>query len=108
MTTQRAPKDKVLVVDDEELIRWTLTEALRKWGYTPLEAGTVFAARAALEADKPPAVLLDIHLPDGSGLELLREIKSRHPDTVVIVITAAVSLTFHRGVSQFALAMAQE
>src|SRR5437868_926058 len=61
-------KDKILVVDDEQMIRWTLSESLRGWGYTPVEAETVAAALAAFEADQPAAVLLDINLPDGSGL----------------------------------------
>jgi len=83
-------KDKILIVDDEQLIRWTLTEALRSWGYVPFEAETVANALAAFEAEQPAAVLLDINLPDGSGLDVLREIKSRKPDSVVIMITANV------------------
>jgi two-component system, NtrC family, response regulator AtoC len=87
---RRAAKEKILVVDDEELIRWTLKEALGGWGYTPVEAATVAVALSALETERPVVVLLDIYLPDGSGLELLREIKQRHPETAVIIITANV------------------
>ena len=83
-------KPKVLVVDDERLIRWTLTEALRGWGYVPLEAETASGALALFEAERPPVVLLDIHLPDRSGLEVLGEIKGRDPHAAVIMITAAV------------------
>ena len=83
-------KDKILVVDDEQMIRWTLTEALRGWGYAPVEAETVEASLKAFEAEQPAAVLLDINLPDGSGLDVLREIKRRQPDAVVIMITANV------------------
>jgi len=83
-------KDKILIVDDEQLIRWTLTEALRGWGYVPVEAETVANALVAFDAEQPAAVLLDINLPDGSGLDVLREIKSRKPDSVVIMITANV------------------
>lgn len=82
--------DKILVVDDEQMIRWTLSESLRGWGYTPVEAQTVAATLAAFDADQPAAVLLDINLPDGSGLDALREIKRRQPDAVVIMITANV------------------
>jgi DNA-binding NtrC family response regulator len=85
-------KDKILVVDDEQLIRWTLTEALRGWGYVPVEAETVAAALSRFEAEQPPVVLLDINLPDGSGLDVLREIKRRQPSTVVIMITANVMI----------------
>jgi DNA-binding NtrC family response regulator len=83
-------KDKILVVDDEQMIRWTLSESLRGWGYAPVEAETVAASLAAFEADQPAAVLLDINLPDGSGLDVLREIKRRQADAVVIMITANV------------------
>jgi two-component system, NtrC family, response regulator AtoC len=83
-------KPKILVVDDEKLIRWSLSEALRGWGFEPIEAETVSAALAAFEADTPAAVLLDINLPDGSGLDVLRKIRHRQQDAVVIMITADV------------------
>jgi two-component system, NtrC family, response regulator AtoC len=77
-------------VDDEQMIRWSLGEALRSWGYTPLEAGTVAEGVSKFEAERPAAVLLDIDLPDGSGLDALREIKSQQPDAVVIMVTGNV------------------
>ncbi|MBO0861179.1 MAG: sigma-54-dependent Fis family transcriptional regulator [Chloracidobacterium sp.] len=83
-------KEKILIVDDEPMIRWTLKEALRGWDYDGVEAGTVADALASFEAERPAAVLLDINLPDGSGLDALREIKKRHPQAVVIMITANV------------------
>jgi DNA-binding NtrC family response regulator len=86
----RPTKEKILIVDDEPMIRWSLSEALRTWGYVPLEAGTVSGAVSSFEAERPAAVLLDIDLPDGSGLDALREIKERQPDAVVIMITANV------------------
>ena len=82
--------EKILVVDDERLIRWTLSEALRGWGYQTLEAANVRGAREIIETEHPSVTLLDINLPDGSGLDLLREIKTAHPDSVVIMITANV------------------
>lgn len=86
------PKEKVLIVDDEELIRWTLTEALRGWGYTSVEVGSVAAGVAAFDAERPAAVLLDINLPDGTGLDMLREIKRHQPDAVVIIMTGSVTV----------------
>jgi DNA-binding NtrC family response regulator len=83
-------KPKILVVDDEKMIRWSLGEALRGWGFEPLEAETVSAALTAFEAEAPAAVLLDINLPDGSGLDVLRKIRHRQQDAVVIMITANV------------------
>ena len=83
-------KEKVLVVDDEPMIRWTLNEALRSWSYETAEAGTVAAALTAFEAEQPQVILLDINLPDGTGLDLLLEIKRRQPQAIVIMITANV------------------
>jgi two-component system, NtrC family, response regulator AtoC len=88
--TLKNQKHKILVVDDEKMIRWSLGEALRGWGYEPIEAETVNAALTAFDADPPSAVLLDINLPDGSGLDVLRKIRHRQPDAVVIMITANV------------------
>lgn len=85
-----ATKEKILVVDDERMIRWTLMEALRSWDYGSVEADTVKAGLAAFDAELPAVVLLDINLPDGSGLDVLGEIKRRRPETVVIMITANV------------------
>jgi two-component system response regulator AtoC len=88
--TLKNQKHKILVVDDEKMIRWSLGEALRGWGYEPIEAETVNAALTNFDADPPSAVLLDINLPDGSGLDVLRKIRHRQPDAVVIMITANV------------------
>ena len=83
-------KEKILIVDDERAIRWTLAEALREWDYQVFEAGTIAAARTVLEEEALALVLLDINLPDGSGLDALRDIKQHQPDTVVIMITSEV------------------
>jgi DNA-binding NtrC family response regulator len=72
------------------MIRWSLGEALRGWGYQPIEAETAATALASFEAETPAAVLLDINLPDGSGLDVLRQIRRRQADAVVIMITANV------------------
>ena len=86
------PKDKVLVVDDEPAIRYTLGEALQGWGYEHVEAGTIAEALELFESEQPMVVLQDINLPDGSGLDALREYKSRQPQSVVIMITGNVLL----------------
>ena len=84
------PKNKVLVVDDEPAIRYTLGEALKGWGYEYLEAGTIAKALEFFESEHPLVVLQDIHLPDGSGLDALREYKSRQPQSVIIMMTGNV------------------
>ena len=78
---------RVLVVDDETLIRWSLSERLRADGHEILEAGTV--ADAVTQVDHGvDLVLLDYKLPDGDGLAVLRHVRETDPDTIVIMLTA--------------------
>ena len=88
--TLKTQQERILVVDDEKMIRWSLGEALRGWGFEPVEGATASAALAAFESEPFAAVLLDINLPDGSGLEVLRKLRQREPDAVIIMITANV------------------
>jgi two-component system response regulator AtoC len=83
--------EQILVVDDQA-IRWTLREALQSWGFAAMEAGSVAEGLAQYKADLPDAVLLDIDLPDGSGLDVLREIKREHAEAIVIMITGNVQI----------------
>ena len=84
-------KATVLVVDDEELIRWSLAERLKADGYEVLEADT---GRAALEQlpEGVDLVLLDYRLPDTDGLSVLRKIKEFDQDILVILLTAYASV----------------
>src|ERR1044071_9889045 len=84
--------EQILVVDDDEAIRWTLREALGTWGFAPIEAGSVAEALTQFKAELPAAILLDIDLPDGSGLDVLREIKRERPEAIVIMITGNVQV----------------
>ena len=67
--------EQILVVDDDQAIRWTLREALQSWGFTPIEADSVAEAVKHFKSDLPAVVLLDIDLPDGSGLDVLRVLR---------------------------------
>ncbi|HEY0763048.1 MAG TPA: sigma-54 dependent transcriptional regulator [Pyrinomonadaceae bacterium] len=88
----RITNEQILVVDDDEAIRWTLREALQSWGFAAVEAGSVAEALKQFKAELPAAVLLDIDLPDGSGLDVLREIKREHAEAIVIMITGNVQI----------------
>jgi two-component system response regulator AtoC len=81
----------ILIVDDEELIRWSLRERLKADGYDIVEAGT---GKEAVEQFKTGVdlVLLDYRLPDTDGLSLLREFKKLEPDSLVILLTSFVSV----------------
>jgi DNA-binding NtrC family response regulator len=83
------PGHQVLIIEDEFLIRLTLTEALSEAGFEVIEAETAEEALAALEAN--PGILLmltDIQLPGSvNGLELVRSVRARMPEMPVIYMT---------------------
>src|SRR5690349_10034834 len=81
----------ILVVDDEQLIRWSLTERLKEQGYRVVEAATAAGAISA-HAEGVDLVLLDYKLPDGDGLSVLKTIKEADADTLVILLTAHSSV----------------
>lgn len=83
---------KVLIVDDDRFVRMALSEALRLWEYETVEADSVKSAKQAFEEEDPAVVLLDIDLPDGSGLDILTFIKEQSPDTIAIMITGNVDV----------------
>jgi DNA-binding NtrC family response regulator len=79
---------RVLVVDDEPLMRSFLTEALTRQAYRVTEADSGHAALAQLSAVQPQLALLDIRLGDMDGLELLEQIRERMPECVCVMMTA--------------------
>ncbi|HET9482201.1 MAG TPA: sigma-54 dependent transcriptional regulator [Candidatus Polarisedimenticolia bacterium] len=80
--------ERILIVDDEKLLRWSLRERLAREGYEVLEAETGAAGRAALEADAPDLMLLDYRLPDATGMEILKGAMASNPSMPVILMTA--------------------
>ena len=81
------PNEKVLIVDDEKLIRWSVRRQLEEWGYAALEAESGTGGLAQIRAESPDLILLDVRLPDLCGIEVLREIKQNNLSIPVIMIT---------------------
>jgi len=78
----------VLIVDDEDTARSFISAALSDGGFEPLEAGTLKEAHKVIETGSADIILLDLNLPDGSGLSLLDRIALENPSPPVILITA--------------------
>ncbi len=81
------PAASILVVDDEWLVRWSVTEALRDRGFAVAEAVDARTAQVALK-NRYDLVLLDLHLPDVHDLRLLSLIRARSATQPVLVMTA--------------------
>src|SRR6516165_9709432 len=82
------PAEKVLIVDDEKLVRWTLRQKCEEWGYRVLEADNGSAALRIAHNESPDLVLLDLRLPDASGIDILVQIKKNNDARAIIMITA--------------------
>jgi two-component system catabolic regulation response regulator CreB len=78
---------RILLVEDEDAIADTLAYALRTDGFATEHVRLLSAARAALRANPPALMVLDVGLPDGSGFELCREVRQTM-DIPIIMLTA--------------------
>jgi DNA-binding NtrC family response regulator len=90
MIEEKSPHLRVLVVEDELLIRWSITETLANAGHTVLEAGDAAAAVRAVSdtSSAIDVVLLDFRLPDSNDLTLLSNIRRLTPQSAVVMMTA--------------------
>ena len=81
---------KILLVDDHEVVRMGLRTLLERRENIAVvgEAGTVEEAVAAAERTEPDVIVMDIRLPDGSGVDACREIRGQRPETKVIMLTS--------------------
>jgi signal transduction histidine kinase len=84
-----AEPSRILIVDDDEAARYVKSRLLQREGYAVFEASLGRDALALAAAEKPDLTLLDVKLPDVSGIEVCREIKSRFPQIIILQTSAA-------------------
>src|SRR6516164_7809371 len=82
------PSEKILIVDDERLVRWSLRQKCEEWGYHVVEAEAGEPGLKVAQHESPDLVLLDVRMPDMSGLEVLDQLKKNGDARAVIMITA--------------------
>lgn len=81
-------KIKALIVDDEKDICFLLGWMLEYKNLVPQFVYSITEARKALDLEKPSVIFLDNHLPDGSGMNFIEEIRGKYPDIKIIMISA--------------------
>lgn len=79
---------RLLIVEDDDMLRDGLTVGLRLGGFSPESVATCADARAALGAQAFDVMVLDVMLPDGSGIELLKRLRAAGNDIPVLVLTS--------------------
>ena len=83
---------RVLIVEDDVAIRKGLESAVRDLDSQPKSVGTVGEAKRALDEFDPEVLIVDVHLPDGDGIEVLRAAREAKPERDGIVLTGQASL----------------
>ena len=86
----------VLVVDDEPSLRLLCRVNLELERYRVLEAGTLADARRLLDSEPVDVVILDVHVGDGDGRDLLEELRAREADVRVAMLTGSADITTGR------------
>jgi DNA-binding NtrC family response regulator len=82
---------KILVVDDEQLVRWFLDRALKKGGHEVITASGIGEAVERLRADRFDLLFVDLRMPEGSGTELIRQLDALPYRPQVIVCSAYIT-----------------
>jgi DNA-binding NtrC family response regulator len=82
------PVEKIMIVDDERLVRWSLRQKCEEWGYEVVEADCGEPALRLAQRESPDLALLDVRMPDLTGIEVLDQLKKNGDARAVIMITA--------------------
>ena len=80
--------NKILIVDDEEKLRNLLGRLIKLEGFAVTEAGNLKSAFKAIEKEEPDVILCDVKLPDGNGIDFIKEVKAKYHFTEIILLTA--------------------
>jgi DNA-binding NtrC family response regulator len=80
-------KPSILILDDEAAVRTSFSFYLARKGFAVAEAGTLAEARQAMMSQSVDGLLLDVNLPDGNGLDWIREVREARPGTAIVVMT---------------------
>ncbi len=80
--------ETIFILDDENLIRWSLKSKLAKVGYDTMEAASIRDAQSALTTREPDLIILDQNLPDGTGVGFLEELRAAGSHVPVVMLTA--------------------
>ena len=80
--------EKIMIVDDERLVRWSLRQKCEEWGYLVSEAEAGEPAIKLAQRESPDLVLLDVRMPDLTGIEVLDQLKKNGDARAIIMITA--------------------
>ncbi|MGD0057937.1 MAG: sigma-54 dependent transcriptional regulator [Verrucomicrobiia bacterium] len=86
------PRTKILIIDDEKLVRWSLQQKLGREGYEVESAPTGEEGLHLIREDGFDLVLLDLRLPGMDGVQVLQEIRNLERDIAVIMLTAETSI----------------
>ena len=78
----------ILIIDDEEKLRSLLTRIITLEGFTVIEVSNLKAGLKILEKDQVDVILCDVKLPDGNGVEFVKELKPKFPLVEIILLTA--------------------
>src|SRR5688572_22965852 len=87
-----SPSKTIVIIDDERTIQATLSSVLQRHGYVVHIGPNASQGKKKVEETRPDLVLLDLGLPDADGIDVLRDLRSTHPDVPVMILTAHDSL----------------
>lgn len=83
------PGCTILLVDDSDSVRLTFAALLEERGHRVVEAASLAEARGRLDEGRYDAAVVDLHLPDGLGTVLIDEVRHRHPETALVLLSGA-------------------